>query len=88
MSLAVAGRLELGKDPATAAAIVKDLGTQFEGTLIDGVRLMARVEPDPGSTARLPRMLAEAILHSPGFTLRGGTNEILRGIVAKAVSTL
>ncbi|PZH18838.1 acyl-CoA dehydrogenase [Streptomyces sp. NTH33] len=85
MSLSVAGRLEQGEDPATAAAIVKDLGTQFEGSLIDAVRMMAGAEPDLGSLHRLPRMLAEAVLHSPGFTLRGGTNEILRGIVAKAV---
>jgi acyl-CoA dehydrogenase len=85
MSLSVAGRLEQGEDPATAAAIVKDLGTQFEGSLIDVVRMMAGTEPDLGSLHRLPRMLAEAVLHSPGFTLRGGTNEILRGIVAKAV---
>jgi alkylation response protein AidB-like acyl-CoA dehydrogenase len=83
MSISVAGRLEQGGDPATAAAIVKDLGTQFEGSLIDAVRMMAGLEPDLGSLHRLPRMLAEAILHSPGFTLRGGTNEILRGIVAK-----
>lgn len=85
MSLSVAGRLEEGADPATAAAIVKDLGTRFEGDLIDSVRLMVGVEPDLASLQRLPRMLAEAVLHSPGFTLRGGTNEILRGVVAKAV---
>lgn len=85
MSLSVAGRLEEGEDPATAAAIVKDLGTRFEGDLIDAVRLLVGVEPDLNSLRRLPRMLAEAVLHSPGFTLRGGTNEILRGIVAKAV---
>jgi hypothetical protein len=47
--------------------------------------MMVGVEPDLDSLRRLPRMLAEAVLHSPGFTLRGGTNEILRGIVAKAV---
>ena len=85
MSIAVAGRLEQGADPAIAAAIVKDLGTQFEGHLVDVVRMMVGVEPDVASLDRLPRMLAEAVLHSPGFTLRGGTNEILRGIVAKAV---
>jgi acyl-CoA dehydrogenase len=25
------------------------------------------------------------VLHSPGFTLRGGTSEILRGVVARAL---
>jgi len=85
MSISVAGRLEQGADPATAAAIVKDLGTQFEGGLIDAVRMMVGVEPDLRSVHRLPRMLAEAVLHSPGFTLRGGTNEILRGVVARGL---
>jgi alkylation response protein AidB-like acyl-CoA dehydrogenase len=85
MSIAVAGQLEHGADPAAAAAVVKDLGTQFEGHLVDVVRMMVGTEPDVASPHRLPRMLAEAVLHTPGFTLRGGTNEILRGIVAKAV---
>ena len=29
--------------------------------------------------------LAEAQLHAPGYTLRGGTNVILRGIVARGL---
>jgi acyl-CoA dehydrogenase len=83
MSLAVAGRLEEGAAPATEAAIVKDLGTRFEGVLTETVRLLTRVEPDLGSAHPLTRMLAESVLHSPGFTLRGGTNEVLRGVVAR-----
>ncbi|GAA4382985.1 acyl-CoA dehydrogenase family protein [Actinomadura verrucosospora] len=83
LSLAVAGRLEAGVAPTVEGAVVKDLGTRFESTVIDTVRLLSQVLPDPGSDQRLPRMLAESILHSPGFTLRGGTNEILRGVVAK-----
>ena len=31
------------------------------------------------------RALAEAQLHAPGYTLRGGTNEILKGIVARGL---
>ncbi|WP_131737960.1 acyl-CoA dehydrogenase family protein [Actinomadura roseirufa] len=83
LSLAVAGRLEAGAAPAVEAAVVKDLGTRFESVVTDTVRLLSQVVPDPGSSLPLPRMLAESILHGPGFTLRGGTNEILRGVVAK-----
>ena len=84
MSLAVAGRLEAGAAPAVEAAAVKDLGTRFESVVVDTVRLMfAGVRPDIRSDEPLARMLAESILHSPGFTLRGGTNEILRGVVAR-----
>jgi alkylation response protein AidB-like acyl-CoA dehydrogenase len=85
LSLAVAGRLEAGDDPVTAAALVKDLGTVFEGDLVDAVRAMIDTNADLGSHEPLARMMAEAVLHSPGFTIRGGTNEILRGIVAKAL---
>ncbi|GAA1559499.1 acyl-CoA dehydrogenase family protein [Kribbella hippodromi] len=83
LSLAVAGRLEAGGVPAVEAAAVKDLGTRFESAVIDCVRMLTQVEPDAGSADELSRMLAEAVLHSPGFTLRGGTNEILRGVIAR-----
>jgi acyl-CoA dehydrogenase len=83
LSLAVAGRLEKGLAPTVQAAMVKDLGTRFEGALTESVRLLTRVEPDLGSAHQLTRMLAESVLHGPGFTLRGGTNEILHGVVAK-----
>ena len=83
LSLAVAGRLEAGAEPAVEAAAVKDLGTRFESAVTETVRLLAEVEPDPRAAGPLPRMLADAILHAPGFTLRGGTNEILRGVVAR-----
>jgi alkylation response protein AidB-like acyl-CoA dehydrogenase len=85
LSLAVAGRLEAGAAPEVEAAVVKDLGTRFESAVTETVRLLVRVEPDLGSGEPLPRMLAEAVLHGPGFTLRGGTNEILRGVVARAL---
>ncbi len=85
MSLAVAGALSRGEVPDVAAALVKDLGTRLEGEIVEVARLVARVEPAPGATAELPRLLAEAVLHAPGFTLRGGTNEILRGVVARAL---
>jgi hypothetical protein len=30
-------------------------------------------------------MLAETVLNAPSFTLRGGTREILRGIIARGL---
>jgi alkylation response protein AidB-like acyl-CoA dehydrogenase len=83
MSLAVAGRLEAGEAPAVEAAAVKDLGTRFESLITETVRLLSPTTPDRDSDDALTYMLAESILHSPGFTLRGGTNEILRGVIAK-----
>ncbi|WP_308194461.1 acyl-CoA dehydrogenase family protein [Pseudonocardia kujensis] len=86
MSLAIAGALEAGKAPELAAAVVKDLGTRFENEVIDAARLLVSIPPDPGGEqGGFARLLADAVLHAPGFTLRGGTNEILRGIVARGL---
>ena len=85
MSLAVAGALESGEAPELAAALVKDLGTRFENEVVDAARLLVAVPPDPGAPDGFARLLADAVLHAPGFTLRGGTNEVLRGIVARGM---
>jgi alkylation response protein AidB-like acyl-CoA dehydrogenase len=84
MSLAVAGALARGEAPAVAAALVKDLGTRLENEVIDVARQLAQVEAAP-SAPGLPGLLAGAVMYSPGFTLRGGTNEILRGVVARGL---
>lgn len=85
MSLSVAAALQRGEAPDVAAALVKDLGTRFESEVFERVRLLADTAPSLSARRRLDRLLAQAILHSPGFTLRGGTNEILRGVVARAL---
>jgi len=83
MSLAVAAALDAGDAPALAAALVKDVGTRFESTVAEAVRALL---DDPAQRSpELARLLAEAVLHSPAFTLRGGTNEVLRGIVARGL---
>jgi alkylation response protein AidB-like acyl-CoA dehydrogenase len=86
MSAEVADALGRGQAPAVEAALVKDLGTRFEGRVIELARRLHPGEPDPDSPGDLTRHLAHAVTHSPGFTLRGGTNEILRGIVAKSLT--
>ncbi|MGM9925581.1 MAG: acyl-CoA dehydrogenase family protein [Bacillus sp. (in: firmicutes)] len=83
MSLGVANLLEQGVTPDITAALVKDLGTQFESQIGEAARLL--ISFGSGVPENYKAMLATAILHSPGFTLRGGTTEILRGIIAKGV---
>jgi acyl-CoA dehydrogenase len=88
MSLAVAGALAAGEAPEIAAALVKDVGTRLESEIIEVTRMLTatqRVEPDPEGSG-MAGLLAHAVLHAPGFTLRGGTNEILRGIVARGLA--
>ncbi len=84
MSLRVAATIDTGSPPELAAAMVKELGTRFESEVIDEVR--ATVDTSAGElTGPLAAMLHEAQLHAPGYTLRGGTNEILRGVIARGL---
>jgi alkylation response protein AidB-like acyl-CoA dehydrogenase len=83
MSLAVATALEARRDADTAAAAVKILGTTTEGDIaeyVDGLTATGWVEDD-----ELHHLLHAALLQRPGFTLRGGTNEILQGVVARGL---
>jgi alkylation response protein AidB-like acyl-CoA dehydrogenase len=86
LSLGIAGLLSSGGAADVPAALVKDLGTRYESEVIDAARLLVSIQPDQGAEpASFARLLAESVLHSPGFTLRGGTNEILRGVVARGL---
>jgi acyl-CoA dehydrogenase len=68
---------------ALSAAITKAIGTRLEQALIGDAARLVGAEPDPASHDEFQRLLAEAVLHSPGFTIRGGTTEVLRGVIAK-----
>jgi alkylation response protein AidB-like acyl-CoA dehydrogenase len=85
LSLRIAAALDRGELPDIPAALVKDVGTTFEADVVDEIRRVVEVVPSLDSPDPLGRALAEAQLHAPGYTLRGGTNEILRGIVARGL---
>ncbi|WP_018333818.1 acyl-CoA dehydrogenase family protein [Actinomycetospora chiangmaiensis] len=86
LSLGVASALERGESPDVAAALVKDLGTRYEGTVVEEVRALSPVVADPSApVGSLAEVLALGIGHLPAYTLRGGTNEILRGIITKGL---
>ncbi|WNC12281.1 acyl-CoA dehydrogenase family protein [Brevibacillus brevis] len=85
MSIGIANMLEQGVTPDLVAALVKDMGTKFEQQVAEVARLLVACSPSITSSSQFDKFMAESILHSPGFTLRGGTTEILRGIVAKGV---
>lgn len=83
MSRGVAALLEAGEDPTVHAAIVKDLGATFEQDLPDIARSLVDEEPDLQSTSDFAAVLAYTTMAAPAFSLRGGTREILRGIIAR-----
>jgi alkylation response protein AidB-like acyl-CoA dehydrogenase len=85
MSLSVAVALETGAAPEVEAALVKELGNRFEREVADAARLLMPSEPSFEAPDPFRVRLAEAISHAPAFTLRGGTSEILRGIVARGL---
>ncbi|MBB1018119.1 acyl-CoA dehydrogenase [Dietzia sp. DQ11-71] len=91
LSQNIAGALQRGEKADTAAALVKLLGTTMEGDLVDHVSTRVGDEFIPGNTTDAPgsaeiQSLLRAGLHQrPGFTLRGGTNEILRGVIARGL---
>ena len=84
MSVSVAGMLNDGENPALEASVVKDLGTVFEQELPNIAHRLMRVEPDSQGTD-FQRYLAILTQTSPSFSLRGGTREILRGIIARGL---
>ncbi|WP_426168422.1 acyl-CoA dehydrogenase family protein [Sandarakinorhabdus sp. DWP1-3-1] len=83
MSMATAAKLAGGEDPVVEAAIVKDLGNDFEQRLPLAVQAVLDLDLD-GST-ELVRVLSHLLQVSPSFSLRGGTREILRGIIARGL---
>lgn len=83
MSLGVAEMLDRGESPATAASVVKEMGNRFENEIIAKLRLMLAGIPRSDWPNGLAKLLREAVLHLPSNTLRGGTTEILRGIIAR-----
>lgn len=85
MSLSVAGQLARGMDPAVEAAIVKDLGNTLEQEMPRLVQAMADAETDLMGTDALNEILAYLLQSSSSFSLRGGTREILRGIIARGL---
>jgi alkylation response protein AidB-like acyl-CoA dehydrogenase len=85
MSIAIAASLAGGVAAEVPAALVKDLGTRFESEVIELARNVLEIEPGTSSLDEGARLLAQAVLHAPGFTIRGGTSEILRGLVARGL---
>lgn len=87
MSFSIAHQLEDGQAPDVEAALVKDLGTRFDQV----VPAVAREIMTETVRANLPAdsdfnaMLDHAIYYAPSFTIRGGTTEILRGIIARGL---
>jgi len=85
MSLSIAGSLARGNNPAVEASLVKDIGTEIEQAI--PLRIAADLARHPDRP--VPQALSETVAYLlqvyPTFSLRGGTREILRGIIARGL---
>lgn len=85
MSRSVAGMLAAGSDPSLQAAMVKDLGALVEQEIPEVARSLVPPENAPANAGSYVAVLAYLTMHAPSFSLRGGTREILRGIIARGL---
>ena len=85
MTLSITQKLADGASPIVEAALVKDLGTEFEQQLPLLVAEALAATPEQPVPAPLAKTLAYITQMSPSFSLRGGTREILRGMIARGL---
>ncbi len=85
MSIAVTNKLECGESPVVEAALVKDLGTEFEQQLPVAIAGLLGAELDGEPCQQLSSTLLYTSMIAPAFSLRGGTREILRGMIARGL---
>ena len=85
MSLSVAGMLEAGENPTLEASVVKDLGAVFEQDMPVIAHKLAGTPPSLSGGSDYQQVLGVLTQIAPSFSLRGGTKEILRGIIARGL---
>ncbi len=85
MSLGLTAQVAAGEEPGVAASCYKDLGTAFEQEMPEMVRGMLDLAPTVRSGSDLAQSLAYVTQAATTFSLRGGTREILRGIIARGL---
>jgi alkylation response protein AidB-like acyl-CoA dehydrogenase len=83
MSLAVAGMQQSGEDPAMEGSLVKEIGVNFEQSIPKTAHDLFGLQAGLENGSELEKMYAKINMVAPSFSLRGGTREVLRGIIAK-----
>ena len=75
------GALERHEPADLLAAVVKLLGATTEGDIAE----FAHITSDRTAGQHFSDLACAAVDQRPGFTLRGGTNEVLRGVIARGL---
>lgn len=74
----IAVQLDGGRAPVQEAATLKLLGNEFERDVVESARRILR-----GRDRRSDSAFGQALLASPGFSIRGGAADVLLSIIAK-----
>jgi hypothetical protein len=85
LSVAVTTRLVKGESPIVEAALVKDIGTEFEQSIPTLIAAALGADPTAPIDSELLQTVAYLSQVAPTFSLRGGTREILRGMIARGL---
>ena len=85
MSMSVAKMLEAGESPNLAAALVKELGVGFEQEIPSRAYELTGRVPLLGDGNDFDQVMAYITQATRSFSLRGGTREIMRGIIARGL---
>lgn len=85
LSLSVTARLAAGESPVVEAALVKELGTTFEQEIPAVIEASLGEDPALAVDPELLRTCAYISQICPTYSLRGGTREILRGVIARGL---
>ena len=85
MSIAITGKLAAGETPLIEAALVKEMGTTLEQAVPGLIADALGAVPTQAVDGALYRTLAYVTQIAPAFSLRGGTREILRGMIARGL---
>jgi len=85
MSIAVTAKLVARENPIVEAALVKDIGTSFEQEIPTLIAAAIGSNPSEEIDADLLATVFYLTQIAPTFSLRGGTREILRGMIARGL---
>jgi hypothetical protein len=85
MSIAVTAKLVRGESPIVEAALVKDIGTTFEQEIPAVLEGLVAEDPAADLDGDLFATVEYLAQVCPTFSLRGGTREILRGMIARGL---
>ena len=84
MSLGVARMLTRGENPGLAGSLVKELGTTFEQRIPEVAHELFDMDLAACGTP-LEDAMRQIVQLAPAFSIRGGTREVLRGIIARGL---